>query len=178
MRTTVIPAQITTVEDKIAGSLNLTQIVLLMIPVIWAATLYTVFPPQFQLIWYKLPFFFLISAICLILALRIKGKVVLNWLMVVLKYNIRPKYYLFNKNDISLRDIYLPEYEKKPSKLSVLFTKLAKSEKNQGIKIPAKSFGIEDLMKLKDFLHNPNYSLSLKPDNKGGLYVALEQIKR
>jgi hypothetical protein len=34
MRTRVIPAQITTVEDRIAGNLNLTQILLLMIPVI------------------------------------------------------------------------------------------------------------------------------------------------
>lgn len=172
MRTTVIPAQITTVEDKIAGSLNLTQIVLLMIPVIWAAMLYTIFPPQFQFIWYKLPFFFLISVICLLLALRIKGKVVLDWLMVVLKYNIRPKYYVFNKNDASLRDMYLPEFEKKQMKL------FQKAEKKKEIKIDAKSFGIEDLMKLKDFINNPNYSLSLKPDSKGGLYVALEQIKK
>jgi len=29
MRTTIIPAQITTVEDKIAGSLNMTQILIL-----------------------------------------------------------------------------------------------------------------------------------------------------
>jgi hypothetical protein len=30
MRTTVIPAQITTVEDRIAANLNLTQIILLL----------------------------------------------------------------------------------------------------------------------------------------------------
>ena len=42
MRTTVIPAQITTVEDKIAGSLNLTQILILMIPVFWATIVYAV----------------------------------------------------------------------------------------------------------------------------------------
>jgi len=33
MRTRVIPAQITTVEDKIVGNLNLMQMAILMVPI-------------------------------------------------------------------------------------------------------------------------------------------------
>ena len=65
-----------------------------------------------------------------------------------------------------------PVFEKKPYKL------LSRAHKKKEIRIPAKSFGINDLVKLKDFIHNPDYSLSLKPDAKGGLYVALKQVQK
>src|SRR3989344_1824575 len=171
MRTTVIPAQITTVEDKIAGSLNLTQIFILMVPVFWTTIVYAIFPAPMQITWYKLPVVLAVLIICLILSLRIKDKVVLSWLVVLLRYNLRPRYYLFNKNDAYLRDLCLPEPEKRS------FSLFNKALRKQEIKIPAKSFGIKDLIKLKDFIHNPKYTLSLKPDKKGGLYVALEQIQ-
>lgn len=172
MRTTVIPAQITTVEDKIAGSLNLTQIIILMIPVFWTTAVYAVFPPVMSLAWYKLPLVLIVLIASLILSLRIRGKVVANWLLVLLRYNLRPRYYLFNKNDSYLRNMDFPEQQKKTSKL------FNKAHKRKEIRIPAKSFGINDLVKLKDFIHNPDYSLSLKPDEKGGLYVALKQVQK
>ncbi|MDO8658747.1 MAG: hypothetical protein Q7K55_08450 [Candidatus Levybacteria bacterium] len=172
MRTTVIPAQITTVEDKIAGSLNLTQIMILMIPVFWTTIVYAIFPAPMQLTLYKLPLVFIVLILCLILSLRIKGKVVLNWLAVLFKYNLRPKYYVFNKNDVYLRDICLPEIEKRSIHL------FQKAPAKKEIQIKASIFGIKELMSLRAFINNPNYSLSLKPDSKGGLYVALEQIQK
>ncbi len=172
MRTTVIPAQITTVEDKIAGSLNLTQILILMIPVFWTTVVYAILPPRLHLEWYKLPVILIVLILCLILSLRIKGKVVVNWLLLVLRYNIRPRYYLFNKNDSFLRTMDLPKQENKTHKL------FKKAYKKKEIKIRASTFGIKDLIKLKDYISNPNYTLSLKPDKKGGLYVALEQIAK
>lgn len=171
MRTTVIPAQITTVEDKIAGSLNLTQILLLMVPVFWATIVYAVFPTRMHLELYKLPLIIIVLVLCLILSLRIKGKVVINWIMLFAHYNLRPRYYLFNKNDSFLREMDLPKPEKKTAKL---FNKISAKKV---IKIPAASFGIQDLIKLKNYISNPDYTLSLKPDKKGGLYVALEQIQ-
>ena len=171
MRTTVIPAQITTVEDKIAGSLNLTQILILMVPVFWATIVYSILPPRLHLEWYKLPIILTALILCLILSLRIKGKVILNWLLLLISYNMRPRYYLFNKNDSFLRKIDLPKPENKTHKL------FKKAYKKKEIKIPASAFGIKDLMKLKEYISNPSYTLSLKPDEKGGLYVALEQIR-
>lgn len=172
MRTTVIPAQITTVEDKIAGSLNLTQIMILMVPVFWGTIVYAIFPAPMQLAIYKLFLVLIVFIFCLILSLRIKGKVVLNWLAVLFKYNLRPRYYLFNKNDAYLRDICLPKIEKRSIKL------FQKSTEKKEVKIKASSFGIKELVNLRGFINNPNYSLSLKPDKRGGLYVALEQIQK
>ncbi len=120
MRTTVIPAQITTVEDKIAGSLNLTQIMILMVPVFWTTAVYTIFSPAMHLAWYKIPVILIVLFACLILSLRIKGKVLVEWLLVLAKYYGRPKYYLFNKNDSYLRSLDLPVFEKK----TITFPKL------------------------------------------------------
>jgi hypothetical protein len=49
MRSTVIPAQITTVEDKITGNLSLTQIILLIIPVFILTILFSLVPPVMKL---------------------------------------------------------------------------------------------------------------------------------
>ncbi len=63
MKTQVIPAQITTIEDKIAGNFSLTQILLLMFPVFWAAAVYTLLSPSLQLAWYKLPVILIVQLI-------------------------------------------------------------------------------------------------------------------
>lgn len=103
MRTTIIPAQITTVEDKIAGSLNFAQILLLMIPVLWGTLVYVLFAPTMKLAPYKISLVLLVSAISLILAIRVKDKIVVEWIGVLLRYKLRPKYYIFNKNDVTER---------------------------------------------------------------------------
>mgnify|MGYP000421506105 FL=1 len=105
MRTTIIPAQITTVEDKIAGSLNMTQILILMFPVLWTALIYILFAPAMKLVPYKLGLIGVVTMVCLILVIRIKDKIVAEWLGVVLRYQFRPKYWLYNKNDITNRII-------------------------------------------------------------------------
>ena len=109
MRTTIIPAQITTVEDKIAGSLNMTQILILMFPVLWTALVYILFIPTMKLAPYKLGLIGIVILICLVLVIRIKDKIVAEWLGVVLRYQFRPKYWLYNKNDIANRIIDVPD---------------------------------------------------------------------
>lgn len=109
MRTTIIPAQITTVEDKIAGSLNMTQILILMFPVLWTALVYILFIPTMKLAPYKLGLIGIVILICLVLVIRIKDKIVAEWLGVVLRYQFRPKYWLYNKNDITNRIIDVPD---------------------------------------------------------------------
>ena len=126
MRTTIIPAQITTVEDKIAGSLNMTQVLILMAPILWTALIYILLAPSMKLTSLKLLLIIISTAVSSILALRIKDKIVAEWLGVLLKYRLRPKYYLFNKNDLTNRTIDIPELpieyvaSKKQSKKTVL----------------------------------------------------------
>lgn len=172
MRTRVIPAQITTVEDKIAGSLNLTQILLLMIPVFWTTIVYAFFIPQMHLAWYKIPLVLLVLFICLTLSLRIKGQVVFNWLLVFLRFNSRAKYYTFNKNDSYLRTLDLPVF---PKQSNYLLDK-AKSKKKAISVLP--NLGLKEISQLERLIQNPSLNLSFKTGKKGGLNVAFEQIQK
>lgn len=172
MRTTVIPAQITTVEDKIAGSLNLSQILILMVPIFWTTIVYTIFLPTMHLAWYKLPLILIVLFACLVLSLRIKGKVVLDWLIILLTYNLRAKYYLLNKNDSYLRTLDLPVFNKKP--LRLLKKKVAKDE----VKQIAPAFSLRQFIKFDNLITNPKYAIRYKSGRKGGIHVAFEQIQK
>ncbi len=172
MKVRSIPAQITTVEDKIAGNLNLTQILLLMIPVFWLMIVYTLFSPSMNFVWYKLPVFLLVGVPSLILALRIKEKIVLHWLVILLRFNTRPRYYLFNKNDGFLRTMDIISLDKIKSKTTV---KSPGKEKPQTSNVPV---SLSDLVRLEGLLTNPKYSLSIKSQKKGALYVAFEQKQK
>jgi len=172
MRTTVIPAQITTVEDKIAGNLNLTQILILMVPVFWTTIVYAVFIPQMHLAIYKIPLVILVLILCLILSIRIKGKVVVEWLAVLFRYHFRSKYYLFNKNDQYLRTLDLVTIEKKPVRLFRPQVKTAKETKTTD------KFDIADFVKLENIIGSPKYTVSFKSGRRGGLDVAFEQLKK
>ena len=170
MRTTVIPAQITTVEDKIAGNLSMTQIVILLIPIFFGTFVFAILPPSMHVALYKLPVVLFVLLVCLILSLRVKGKVVASWLLVLLAYNTRATYYVFNKNDTYLRD--MPEFEKSNEKETL------KAVVKKELAIPAKTFGVKELKELEAFIRNPKYSFSLKPGKKGGLYVAVSEIEK
>ena len=172
MRSKPIPAQITTVEDKIAGNLNLTQIMLMMVPVFFTTAAYAVFPPGMQLAVYKIPLVIFVLVLSLVLSMRIKGKVVLNWLVILLRYNTRPRYYLFNKNDTHLRVLDLPVFEKKQRKL---FKKAPAKQEN---KAPIPAFALKDLAKLHRMVNDPNYSFVLKAGKKGGFNVSLGQVQK
>ena len=128
MRTTIIPAQITTVEDKIAGSLNMTQILILMAPILWTAIIYILLAPSMKLTSLKLVLIIISTATSGILALRIKDKIVAEWLGVLLKYRLRPKYYLFNKNDLTGRTLDIPELPVEQITVKKSVKKISKSQ--------------------------------------------------
>lgn len=111
MRTTIIPAQITTVEDKIAGSLNFAQILLFMAPVLFGTLVYTLFMPFMKITPYKVGLVLFVALVCLVLAIRVKEKIVAEWMGVLLRYKLRPRFYLFDKNDLTERMVDLPFVE-------------------------------------------------------------------
>lgn len=135
MKTTVIPAQITTVEDKIAGNLNLTQIMLLLASLFIAVGIYAVLPARLHFSVYKIPLIIAGFLVCFTLALRIKDRVVLNWLFILAGYYLRPAYYVADKNDIYLRDIVLEPVIKKKVRKAHRLSK-AKNEKEVPMFIP------------------------------------------
>jgi hypothetical protein len=105
MKTTVVPAQITTVEDKIAGSLGVAQLLLLVAPLFVACLMFALVPPLFGYATYKVVIAVLITVCCGLMAIRFKGMLLLNWLIVIARYNLRPRFYVFDKNDMHLRPV-------------------------------------------------------------------------
>ncbi len=168
MRSTVIPAQITTVEDKIAGNLNLTQIVLFLGAIFATTFLYVILPPTHHLTPLKTIVGLITITGFMALAVRIKGKIVLDWLLVLSRYNLRPKYYVFNKNDAYLRTLYLPEL---PAKAKLFAKKVSPQKATQP---ETTNIVIKDLVKLDALVQDKNLSFSFKTNRKGGLDVAFE----
>lgn len=169
MKVTVVPAQVTTVEDRIAGSLGLSQIMLLAAPIFGGSALYVVLPPVGHSAIYKLVIIALLFFLCGLLAIRIKGKIVLLWLITLLRYNARPRYYLYNKRSLhgreDYRDSVLLELEDEPVVISRrLRDTLALS--------PA------DMVELEELIANPATNLSFETNKKGRLYVRITEIKQ
>jgi hypothetical protein len=167
MRQTVIPAQITTVEDKIAGNLSFMQVFILMVPVFISTLIYVMFIPVMNLAIYKVVLMIISLILCSVLAFRFKGKIVLNWLIILINYNLRPKYYVFNKNDIFQRDVVLDS-----KSITINSQKLKHTAKVKQKNI------VKDIKQIEKYLKNEKYGLTVKPNKKGGFYVAYNEITK
>ncbi len=90
----VVPAQVTSIEDKIAGNLTFSQIVLLILPVFVSTGLIIFLPPVVKLAAYKVILIIILGIPPLVMAVRINGELVLARLLVLFSYYRRPKLYL------------------------------------------------------------------------------------
>lgn len=168
MRSTVVPTQVTTVEDRIMGSLGFSQLALLVIPVFIAAALFVILPPVMHSSAYKYAIMIVIGLLMGILAIRIKGKIILFWLITILRYNLRPKYYLFNKNTDTLRDNPQPNMQTEEEK--------AKSvTKRDTAKLPR--LALHDATRVLETIQRQNSNLRFEMTKKGGLRVRFSQVK-
>jgi hypothetical protein len=167
MRTTTVPAQITTVEDKIAGELNIMQLLLLVAPVFGSAAIYVGLPPFFASAPFKIVIIVCLFVVFGTLAIRIKGKIVLAWLMILVRYNARPRYYLFNKNDTYMRDIPKPEVQQEAVK---------KVEAKKAEPAPQPRLSTADLVQIEQLITNPEANLHFRTDKKGALSVHITEV--
>lgn len=159
MRQTIVPAQITTVEDKIVGNLNMTQIVLIAFSLFIGVFIFAVLPQKLHFNLYKILLIIISTFTCFILALRVRKRVILNWIFLLTSYYLRPSYYIYDKNDSYLRDIvYFPEIKKKKK---VQPKEAFSKAKNPDI-IP-----ITDFAKLERILALHRANLGLKFNKKG-----------
>lgn len=170
MRTTIVPAQITTVEDKIAGNLTLTQIFLLLTPIFFGSIIYLIFPPQLHFAIYKLPIIAFVFLVCCTLAIRIKGKVIIQWLVILLRYNNRPRYFVANKNDTYQRDILFEI----PQETETLQQAKVKQEAERILISP--KISLADRVKLEHVL--PLANMRILFGKKGGMHLVLTQVKK
>lgn len=167
MKVTVVPAQVTTIEDRIMGSLSLSQLMILLLPVFVGAAIFAGFPPAMGSALYKYVLIGILAVICLILSIRIKGKIVALWIVTVLRYNLRPKYYLFNKNVTTLRQDYA-EIKAEPEKKS-------ESAKDKKLTIP--KLGTLETARVLAAIENPASNLRFETTKKGGLHVRLTEVE-
>lgn len=166
MRSTIIPAQITTVEDKIVGSLELSQVFLLSVPVFGGSGLFIFLPPFFNYAVYKIAIIICIGIICSLLAVRIKGKILLFWLIISLHYNIRPRYYVYNKNDSHMRNV-APHIKEKVAEEPKVQRVLSK-------RLPKLS--ATELARIEELINNPQANLHFKTNRKGEMCVHITEV--
>lgn len=169
MKMTVVPAQVTTVEDRIIGNLGFSQILLLIVPVFIAAGVFVLIPPFMGGAIYKYIIMGVAALIFCILAIRIKGKIVALWLVTLLRYNTRPKYYIFNKNTTTLRENYQNAKESDESETIAEARPTNKVTLNQ-LDIPATA-------RVLATIENPAARVRFETGKKGELHVRLTEIE-
>lgn len=167
MKITVVPAQVTTVEDRIMGNLSFSQMILVITPIFIGGALFAFLPPAFGSSPYKYILMGVIALLCIILAIRIRGKIVALWLATVLRYNLRPTYYLFNKNTSSLRQ----DYKLIEANETVVETAL-------DARTPVRTrLSLQDASRALATIDNPASHIRFETTKKGGLYVRLTEIE-
>ncbi len=110
----------------------------------------------------------LIGLLMAILAIRIKGKIILFWLITILRYNFRPKYYLFNKNTPVLRDNLAPHMQAEEDTAKP-------SAKRDTVKLPR--LELHDATKVLETIQQQNSNLRFEMTKKGGLNVRLTEVE-
>lgn len=168
MKVTVVPAQVTTVEDRIAGNLGFSQLLLLAAPVFGSGVLFMLIPPVMHSSSFKITLITILTAIFWTLSIRIKGKILLLWIIVILRYNLRPSTYVYDKNSPIGREQY-KEYLVKEAK--------SQSEKKKVHRKPSEKLGIADAVRVLDVINNPAAKVHFETGKKGKLYVRITEIK-
>lgn len=95
MKLSIVPAQITSVEDRIAANLNFSQILLLSIPLFLAIVIFFSLPPFGIYSTYKLILVIFLAVIFSSLAIRIHDKLVIDLIKLRLSYFLRPRIYVY-----------------------------------------------------------------------------------
>lgn len=168
MKTTVVPAQVTTIEDRIMGNLGFSQLMFLIIPIFISAGLFAALPPFMNGSLYKYILIGIVATLCCLLAIRIKGKIIAAWLVVILRYNLRPKFYLFNKNTAIYRERYTAKHDTPTVQKPEVSLQRALS-------VPRLEF--HETAKVYATIDNPATKLRFETTKKGGLHVRLTEIK-
>ena len=168
MKATVVPAQITTIEDRIVGSLGMSQLVLLILPVILGGGLFIVLPPTMHLAPYKISLIVLLAVFCATMSIRIRGRIIMLWLVTILRYNIRPRYYVFNKRSQCGRERYLRAVEQEPPK---------EKETKTITKFKELRLSTAEIIQVERLLADPAANVFYATDKKGRLNVRITEVK-
>lgn len=169
MKTAIVPAQITTVEDKVTGNLSLSQLLLLATPIFGGSVIYILVPPVTAASALKIGLIIALTVLCGLFAIRIRGRILLFWAVILLRYNARPRYHVFDKNDLHLRRLLKTVVKPASAEKTVL-------EKEENIATESQ-LSMSDVVKLEQLMAHPEANLHFITDRKGGLSVRITEVK-
>lgn len=164
----VVPAQITTVEDKLTDFLSVRQFAILMVPAVISIMTVISLPPFSMMSPYK---WVIIGVSCLLLVplvIRLKGKILLDWLVIYLRYISRPRYYVFNKNNSYLRDI-----GEKEQKEAVV----AETTKQRHNPFATEGISEKERLRLQALVEQGDIKLEYRVNKRGQIDVIATEIK-
>lgn len=170
MRTTIVPSQITTVEDRIAGKLGLSQLMLLICPVFGGSAIFVILPPFFSYAAYKIVLIVGVASLSALLAIRIKGKILLFWALTLLRYSLRPRYYLFNKNSSHSREI--------ATAFKVSEDNVETAPVKTTVPVSRVNLTTAERVQIESLIANPEANIHFTTNKKGELRVHLTEIQK
>ena len=171
MKTAIVPAQVTTVEDKITGNLNLTQLLLLAAAVFGDSAIYVLIPPVSNSSPFKLVLITVLTILLGLFAIRVKGKLLLQWMIILLHYSFRPRFHIFNKNDLYMRSAVTNE---------VPFEgKIEEAVEEQEVSLePMQQLSTAEKVKLEGIIADPQANFHFRTGRKGVLHVRINEVKQ
>src|SRR5258706_16114608 len=117
---------------------------------------------------YKLPLMTFVMLLFSSLAIRFKGKIIIQWIIVLLRYNNRPRFFIANKNDLYLREDNSKNVITNNVKKEKIALKKDKLTIQSQITLP-------DRIKLEHIL--PKANMRVLFNKKGEAYVRLSEVK-
>jgi hypothetical protein len=168
MRVSIVPAQITTVEDKIAGNVSVQQAMLLGVPILFGFIIALVFPPSGQFVAYKIAIVLGLFIICGSLAIRIKDRIVAQWLKLFVIYSARPLHYIYDKNSTYLRNT---------EPIEVVSEEVVESQLIKKPIITSSNISPKEFVRLEQFATDVRAGMKFEVGKKGELNVRITEVK-
>lgn len=166
MKISRVPAQITTVEDKLVGNFSMQQAVLLGMPIVIGFIAVIILPPFNDVVLYKKVIIGISVVACCLLAVRVKGRIVAGWMRLFMIYAARPHYYVYDKNSSYLRETNVPEPDCEGPVISTA---------KQARYTPAIS--PREFIRLKQFATGTQAGMKFRVGRKGELNVHVTETK-
>lgn len=168
MRVSVVPAQITTVEDRIIGCLGFMQILILVSAILCGAGVFVVLPPMMGEAWYKYGIIAAVLVVGSTLSIRVRGVILAHWVSIIVRYNQRPMYYVADKNTTAYRQ---RDKDKDDQAHMPVHTSPGTVSRHQPVLLDASARA-----KARAVIDDPAAHIRIATDTKGGVHVRITQV--
>ncbi len=168
MRVSVVPAQVTTVEDRIIGCLGFMQILILVSAILCGAGVFVVLPPMMGEAWYKYGIIAAVLVVGSILSIRVRGVVLAHWVGIIVRYNQRPMYYVADKNTTAYRQ---RDKDRDDQAHMPVHTSPGTVSRHRPVHLDASARA-----KARAVIDDPAAHIRIATDKKGGVHVRITQV--